>query len=669
MSAVRGRVANVLDPALYAGSQILESFGAPGPSQLCRARAGRERPRSGGVGQPRRYRLPIAVGLAGVDVQDDEGVLGSRRKPDGVSRTVQPLVVACASLADPARVVALLVDSDLQLNEERSRTVMARELVASATRDGASGQSRSSQEVGSLFGLARVSRSRRNEAPVASSSRRSGAVEAVVRWGPWRDASDGSSLRQCSCGVGSIRGTWILPGVSAGRVVADADLGGRVMDRPPTQYARLGDLHVAYQTLGEGPVDIVFVAPGQTSVETAWDVPAMARYLRGLAGIGRLVLFDAIGSGLSDPLPALAHSLDSWTTDVRVVMDAVGLERAVLHCYDSAGTMAMVFAATYPERVSSLILVNTFAKLQRTDDFQIGVTSEQWSQYREFAVSNWGNGKLSSFLAGSRVDDAEREVLARQERRVFSPGALGRYLDREWAADVRNVLPTIQSPTLILHRSHNRVVDPAHGRFLAAQIPGARYVEVEGTAHVPFEGDSQALLDEIREFLTGYREDVNVDRVLATILFTDIVGSTGLAADVGDRRWRELLDEHDAAVAAAVRRFDGVLVKSTGDGALATFPSPGRAIAAAKVIDAAVEGIGLQIRAGLHTGECERRGDDVGGIAVHIASRVAALAGAGQVLVSRTVTDLVVGSDMTFTDAGEHELKGVPGSWQLFAVD
>jgi class 3 adenylate cyclase len=460
-----------------------------------------------------------------------------------------------------------------------------------------------------------------------------------------------------------------VPIVAAGSAVADRDRNGCVIDRPPTQYARSGDLHVAYQTLGEGPIDIVFVAPGQTSVETAWDVPAMARYLRGLAGIGRLVLFDAIGSGLSDPLPELAHSLDSWTTDVRIVMDAVGLERAVLHCYDSAGTMAMVFAAIYPERVSSLILVNTFAKLRRTDDFPIGVTPEQWSQYREFAVSNWGNGKLSGFFAGSRVDDAELEVLARQERRVFSPGAFGRYLDRELAADVRSALPTIQSPTLILHRAHNRTVDPAHGRYLAEQIPSARYVEVEGTAHAPYEGDTQPILDEIREFLTGHREAANVDRVLATILFTDIVGSTELAADVGDRRWRELLDEHDSAVAATVSRFDGVLVKSTGDGALATFASPGRAIAAAKAIDSTVAGIGLQVRAGLHTGECERRGVDIGGIAVHIAARIAAAAGPGQVLVSRTVTDLVVGADMTFSDAGEHELKGVPGSWHLFTVD
>lgn len=443
----------------------------------------------------------------------------------------------------------------------------------------------------------------------------------------------------------------------------------RMIDRPPTQYARAGDLHVAYQTLGDGPIDIVFVAPGQTSVETAWDVPAMARYLRGLARIGRLVLFDAIGSGLSDPLPELANSLDSWTTDVRIVMDAVGLDQAVLHCYDSAGTMAMVFAATYPERVSSLILVNTFAKLQQSDDFPIGATPEQWSEYREFAVSNWGNGKLSGFFAGGHVNAVDLEVLARQERRVFSPGAFARYLDREWEADVRNVLPMIQSPTLILHRARNRAVNPAHGRYLAQQIPGARHIEVDGTAHAPFEGDAESLLDEIREFLTGHREAVNVDRVLSTILFTDIVGSTGRAADLGDRRWRELLDEHDAAVAAAVRRFDGVLVKSTGDGALATFASPGRAIAAAKAIDAAVSGLGLQIRAGLHTGECERRGDDVGGIAVHIASRVAALAGDRQVLVSRTVTDLVVGADMAFTDAGEHELKGVPGAWHLYSVD
>lgn len=440
-------------------------------------------------------------------------------------------------------------------------------------------------------------------------------------------------------------------------------------ERPETQYARSGDLHVAYQTVGEGPLDIVFVAPGVTSIETAWDLPEMAGYLWGLAGIGRLVLFDAIGSGLSDPMPELEHSLDSWATDVRIVMDAVGIERAVLHCYDSAGTMAMVFAALYPERVSSLVLVNTFARLRKSEDFPFGVEPDLWQQYRDFAMDNWGNGKLSSLWAGRQVSEAELEALAQQERRIFSPGAMGRYLDREWDADVRGVLPMIQSPTLVLHRADNSLVDPAHGRYLAEQIAGAHHVEVEGTAHVPFQGDTEPILAEIREFLTGHREATRVDRALATILFTDIVDSTRQAAELGDRRWRKLLDDHDAATAAAVTRFDGRVVKSTGDGALATFASPGRAIAAAKAIDAAVERIGLRVRAGLHTGECELRGDDVGGIAVHIAARVAALAGPGQLLVSRTVTDLVVGADMTFTDAGEHELKGVPGTWPLFAVE
>lgn len=345
-------------------------------------------------------------------------------------------------------------------------------------------------------------------------------------------------------------------------------------ERPETKYARQGDLHVAYQTIGDGPLDIVFIAPGVTSIETVWDVPEMAAYVRGLADIGRLVLFDAVGSGLSDPMPELGHSLDSWATDVRIVMDAVGIDQAVLHCYDSAGTMAMVFAALYPERVSSLVLVNTFARLRKSEDLPVGVEPEDWQAYRDFGVNNWGNGRLSALFTGRRVSEAELETLARQERRVFSPGSFGRYPDREWDADVREVLPMIQSPTLVLHRENNRLVDPGQGRYIAERIPGARHVEVEGSAHVPFHGDTEPLLAEIREFLTGHREAARVDRVLATILFTDIVDSTRQAADLGDHRWRQLLDEHDAATAAAVERFDGRVVKSTGDGAPATFASP-----------------------------------------------------------------------------------------------
>ncbi len=329
----------------------------------------------------------------------------------------------------------------------------------------------------------------------------------------------------------------------------------------------------------------------------------------------------------------------------------------------------MVFAALYPERVSSLVLVNTFARLRQSDDFPIGINEEQWGRYRKFAIENWGNGKLSRFYAGGDVGGVDLEQLGRQGRRIFSPGSLARHLDREWAADVRGVLSMIQAPTLILQRANNRVVPAAHGQFLSEQIPGAVYVEVEGSAHAPFDGDSTAFLIEIRQFLTGEREAPRVDRVLATILFTDIVDSTRLASELGDRRWREVLDAHDSAVSASITRFDGKLIKSTGDGVLATFASPGRAIAATKSIGTALGHLGLQVRAGLHTGECEIRGDDLGGIAVHIAARIAALAGPGQVLVSRTVTDLVVGADMRFADAGEHELKGIPGKWPVFAVD
>lgn len=440
------------------------------------------------------------------------------------------------------------------------------------------------------------------------------------------------------------------------------------MVQPTTQYARHGDLHVAYQTLGVGSPDIVFVAPLYTNLEAVWEQPEMVRYLRRLSEMGRLVLFDAVGTGLSDPLPELAHSLDSWANDVKVVMDAVGIERAVIHSFDSAGEMAMLFAAQYPERVSSLVLVNTFARLQHADDFPLGLTQEQWERYLGFWDSNWGTGRVFALMSALDAADADLASLGRFERQIASPGAALRYLDREWRTDVRAALALISAPTLIVHRAENTMAPAGHGRFLAEHISGSVYVEVPGRAHLPYMGDSEEILREIRGFLTGVRAAPIVDRVLATMLFTDIVDSTRRAVRLGDRRWREVLDAHDHAVATAVARFDGRLVKTTGDGALATFNSPGRAIAASRAIDESTAALGLQVRAGIHTGECEVRNDDVGGIAVHIAARIAGLAAAGQTLVSRTVTDLVVGADIEFADEGNHELKGIPGTYRLFSV-
>ena len=440
------------------------------------------------------------------------------------------------------------------------------------------------------------------------------------------------------------------------------------MVQATTQYARHGDLHVAYQTLGTGSPDIVFVAPMYTNLDEVWEQPEMAQYLRRLSEMGRLLLFDAVGTGLSDPLPELAHSLDSWANDVKVVMDAVGIERAAIHSFDSAGEMAMLFAAQYPERVVSLVLVNTFARLQRADDFPLGLTQEQWERYLDFWRSNWGTGRVFALMSDIDADSADLADLGRFERQVASPGAALRYLDREWRTDVRAALALITAPTLIVHRAENIMAPVGHGRFLAEHIEGSEYVELAGRAHLPYMGDAEAILDEIRGFLTGVRAAPIVDRILATMLFTDIVDSTHTAARMGDRKWRELLDAHDSAVASAVARFDGCLVKTTGDGALATFNSPGRAIAASRAIDESTAALGLAVRAGIHTGECEVRNDDVGGIAVHIAARIAGLAESRQILVSRTVTDLVVGADIEFVDQGEHELKGVPGTFRLYSV-
>jgi class 3 adenylate cyclase/alpha-beta hydrolase superfamily lysophospholipase len=441
------------------------------------------------------------------------------------------------------------------------------------------------------------------------------------------------------------------------------------VERPKTQYAKSGDLHVAYQTLGQGPPDIVFVAPYITHVEAMWEIPQLARYLEGLARIGRLLLFDAVGSGLSDPLPGRTRTLDSWTNDVRAVMDAVGLTRGAIHGTDSAGAMAMLFAATYPERVSSLILVNTFAKVFRADDYPAGEPEDRREGFVDWWHPQWGKGTLLRWYAPSaEVSEEDIERSARLERQIASPGTALTHMNLILDMDVREALPLIQAPTLVVHRRDNQVIGVAHARYLAEHIPRAKYAELPGDEHLLWWGDSDALLGEIREFLTGVRQAPVTNRALATILFTDIVGSTEQAAKLGDRHWRELLDRHDEVLRDAVGRFQGRLVKTTGDGGLATFDGPTRAIEAARAIAHRTRALHLDIRAGLHTGECELRGEDVGGIAVHIASRIAGLAAGGELLVSRTVKDLVVGSGIAFVDRGVHTLKGVPDEWHLFSV-
>jgi class 3 adenylate cyclase len=442
------------------------------------------------------------------------------------------------------------------------------------------------------------------------------------------------------------------------------------VERPKTRYAKLGDLHVAYQVLGEGPPDIVLVAPYITHVEAVWELRYFAPYLRGLARIGRLVLFDAIGSGLSDPLPGHKPTIDSWTNDVRAVMDAVGVTRATIHGYDSAGASAMLFAATYPERVSSLILINTFARALWAEDYPRGLPTEMRDRFIDDYQAKWGTGTLlRRYMPTADLSAEDIERWGWYERQLASPGVVRTYMNRVLDTDVREALPLIQAPTLVVHRTDNKAVPVEYGRDLAARIPGAKYVELPGDEHMLYGRNGEAILGEIREFVTGVRGAPHVtDRVLATILFTDIVSSTQRAAELGDQRWRELLDEHDAVVRAEVVRFRGKLIKTTGDGALATFDGPTRAIEAARTIARAARGLDLQIRAGLHTGECELRGEDVGGIAVHIASRIAALADAGEVVVSRTVKDLAGGSGIAFMERGVHTLKGVPDAWHLFTV-
>jgi class 3 adenylate cyclase/alpha-beta hydrolase superfamily lysophospholipase len=430
-----------------------------------------------------------------------------------------------------------------------------------------------------------------------------------------------------------------------------------------THYAKSGDLRIAYQVVGKGPLDLVLVPGFISNLDLYWDEPTVAHFLTRLGSFSRLILFDKRGTGLSDRLGALP-TLEERMDDVRAVMDAVGSERAALFGMSEGGAMSMLFAATYPERSQALILYGTYAHFHTWV-----LPPDRFEPFLEKIEQLWGKGaSLSAFAPSKATDERFKQWWARFERLSASPSAAIMLMRMNSQIDVRHVLPAIRVPTLILHRSGDTRVNVEAGRFLAASIPEAKYVEFPGADHLTWSGNVDQLADEIEVFLTGTHGEVQPDRVLATVLFTDLVDSTRWAAELGDRRWRVLLDEHDQIVRREIDRFRGQEIKTLGDGFLATFDGPARAVRCASAVAEKMHVLGLEVRCGLHTGEIEVKGEDIAGIAVHIAARIAALAESGQVLVSRTVRDLVAGSNLRLEERGTYALRGLSESIPLFAV-
>jgi pimeloyl-ACP methyl ester carboxylesterase/class 3 adenylate cyclase len=435
-----------------------------------------------------------------------------------------------------------------------------------------------------------------------------------------------------------------------------------------TRYAKSGDINIAYQVVGEGPLDLVLVPGWVSHVEFAWTEPSFAAFLHRLASFSRLIILDRRGTGMSDRVASMP-TLEQRMDDVRAVMDAAGSERAALFGISEGGPMCCLFAATYPERTRALILYGTIATGKRDASYPWGLTEEQVDQLLALIERDWGTGFSVQLFAPSIAGDPEQvKEWARFERMAASPGAARMLIQLLLQTDVREVLPTIRVPTLVLHRTDDQATLVGGGRYLAEHIPGARYVELPGQDHFAWVGDSAGIISEAEEFLTGSRQVADTERVLATVLFIDIVGSTEKAAALGDRRWRELLQRFYGAAREHIRMSRGIEVKTTGDGMFARFDGPARGIRCGRSILDAARGLGLDARAGLHTGECELIGADLGGIAVHLGARVADAARAGEVLVSSTVKDLVAGSGLEFLDRGLHELKGIPGKWQLYAA-
>ena len=436
------------------------------------------------------------------------------------------------------------------------------------------------------------------------------------------------------------------------------------------RYARAPDgVSLAYRVVGDGPIDLVWVPGFVSHIEGLLELPDAARFVERLAAFSRLILFDRRGQGCSDR-PATPPTLEHGTDDIRAVMDAAGCERAAILATSEGGPMSMLFAASFPQRVRALILWGSYARLLAGDGYDIGTTPEQYARLCERVESGWGGPILARTFAPSRAGDPDfLDWWARFLRLASSPRGAADLLRMYEEMDVRHVLPSIAVPTLVLNRAGDRLTPVAWARHLAERIPGARLAEVPGADHMIATEYADEILGEIEEFLTGARHVREPDRVLATVMFSDIVGSTERAAALGDRGWRELVERHDALVRREIERYRGRPIKTLGDGFLATFDGPARAIRCARGLTERVRELGIEIRAGLHTGELEAMDGDVGGMAVNIGARVSALARAGEVLVSSTVKDLVVGSGIDFAARGAHPLKGVPGEWRLYAVD
>jgi class 3 adenylate cyclase len=448
------------------------------------------------------------------------------------------------------------------------------------------------------------------------------------------------------------------------------------VDNPQTKYAKSADgAHIAYQVFGDGPVDIVLVGVGYSNIEFMWQLPPVARFLRRLASFARVIQFDPRGIGVSDPLIVeRLPTLEMRMADTLAVMEAVASERATLMGGDSTGALATLFAATYPERTTALILYATTACGLVKPDFPWSWTEEKWETHAHEVEEGWGDpayvkGYMRWMAPTVVLDDALLQAWTSFFRLAASPGAVAAQDRMERDTDVRGVLATVQVPTLVMHRSGDQFYSVEEGRYLAQHIPGARFIEMEGVDHPAWFGDTEALVAEVERFLSSVRnEEAQFDRVLATVLFTDIVGSTGRAAELGDTAWKALLERHHATVRAMLARYRGTEIDTAGDGFLATFDGPARGVRCAQAITEAMRPLGLEVRAALHTGEVETIDGKVGGIAVHIGARVGTLAGPSEVLVSQTVKDLVAGSGLTFEDRGEHELKGVPDRWHLYRV-
>ncbi|HVW81612.1 MAG TPA: alpha/beta fold hydrolase [Mycobacteriales bacterium] len=442
---------------------------------------------------------------------------------------------------------------------------------------------------------------------------------------------------------------------------------------PEIRYARSGEVHIAYQTWGDGPA-LVGIPPFVQNIEALWADPTglYPHFLKRFGEFATVTHFDKRGTGLSDRGSGF-HGIEERIDDIRAVMEAQGLERASLAGISEGGPMAMMFAATYPERVDKLLLIGTAARFTQAPDYTHGLDAATFDLLSADAVVKWAtpDSLLTPMWMPSLVDDAGfRKWIPGYERASASPGAVRDAFAYIRDIDVRAVLSSIQAPTLVVHRADELIVDIAHGRYLADHIPGAELVELPGIDHVPWVGDADAVIAAAERFLTGkVGAPATSERLLATVLFTDIVDSTRRATELGDAAWRRVLDRHDRVIRQEIERHGGAEVKSTGDGFLATFDSPSRAVRAGKTMVAAAGEAGIPIRAGLHAGEIERRGDDIAGLAVHVAARVASAAGAGEVLVSSTVRDLVLGGGFSFVDRGTHSLKGVDGTWVLLAVD